>query len=61
MSSTIEDLPPEIRDRKSMIEDGVIDEMEALEELADDEERAEAPGGIPKDPADQAEPAPETL
>lgn len=61
MSSTRKDLPEEIRDQKDLIDDGLTDEIEALEELADRRERSKAPGEGPIDPADEAEPAPETL
>lgn len=61
MSKLVNDLPPEIRDQEPLISDGLIDEIEALEELAKREEETGAPGGIPKAPSDQAEPAPETL
>lgn len=61
MSDTAKDLPPEIRDQADLIEDGLTDEIEALEQLADEKEGVAAPGSVPKRPSDEAEPAPETL
>ena len=62
MSTTkVEDLPPEIRDQKDLIDDGLTDEIDALEDLADEQERLNAPGGLPRRQPDQAEPTPETL
>ncbi|WP_056504306.1 hypothetical protein [Aureimonas sp. Leaf454] len=60
MSDMKNDLSPDIRDQSDLIEDGMTDEIEALEALAEDEERR-APHGAPKDEGGQPEPAPETL
>jgi hypothetical protein len=61
MSNLKDDLPPEIRNQSDLIEDGVTDEIEALEALADEKERQTPPGGLPESDEDKAEPAPETL